>query len=190
MVAYLFKVYKISSSYASLVMTHAALKWFHSFGLSNGANPLDSSICHNLLEAARRDKPGGVLKRRLYLLRLLRVALLRFLVLLLINLDDIRAACIYLLGFAGFFRYDELIVTSRPRILNFFLITLQSLFSGLKMTFIAKVIVYIKRLAIQYFPVALLKRYISMCNIELYSSVALFRPVYLTIIRRRRSDYR
>ena len=55
LVAYLFKVYKSSSSYASLVMTHAALKWFHSFGLCNGTNPLDSSICHNLLEAARRD---------------------------------------------------------------------------------------------------------------------------------------
>ena len=57
LVAYLSKVYNTSSSYASLVMTHAALKWFHSFGLSKGANPLDSSICHNLLEAARRDKP-------------------------------------------------------------------------------------------------------------------------------------
>ena len=47
------------------------------------------------------------------------------------------------------------------------------------MTFIAKVIVYIKGLASQYFPVALLKRYISMCNIEFCSSVALFRPVTL-----------
>ena len=108
MVAYLFKVYKSSSSCASLVMTHTALKWFHSFGLSNGANPLDSSTCHNLLEAARRDKPVSVLKRRLYLLRLLRVSLLNLLVLLLINLNDIRVACFYSLGFAGFFRYDEL----------------------------------------------------------------------------------
>ena len=62
LVAYLFKVYKRYSSYASLVMTHAALKWFDSFGLSNGANPLDSSVCHNLLEAARRDKPVSVKK--------------------------------------------------------------------------------------------------------------------------------
>ena len=38
------------------------LKWFHSFGLGNGANPLDSSICHNLLEAARHDKPVSVKK--------------------------------------------------------------------------------------------------------------------------------
>lgn len=38
---------------------------------------------------------------------------------------------------------------------------------------------YIKRLASQYCPVALLERYISMCNIELSSSVALFRPLRL-----------
>ena len=104
----IFKVYRSPSSSASLVMTHAALKWFHSFGLSNGPNPLDSSICHNLLEAARRDKPVSVLKRRLYLLRLLRVLLLSLLVLLLINPNDIRVACIYSLDFAGFFRYDKL----------------------------------------------------------------------------------
>ena len=61
-VAYLFKVYKSSNSYASLVMSHAALKMFHSLGPSNGANPLDSSICHNLLEAARRNKPVSVKK--------------------------------------------------------------------------------------------------------------------------------
>ena len=53
-------------------MAHTALKWFHLFGLSNGTNLFDSSICHILLEAARRDKPVSV-KRRLYLLRLLRV---------------------------------------------------------------------------------------------------------------------
>ena len=38
LVAYLFKVHKSSSSYASSFMTHAALKWFHLFGLSKGAN--------------------------------------------------------------------------------------------------------------------------------------------------------
>ena len=120
----------------------------------------------------------GVLKRRLYRLRLLRVSLLSLLVLLLINLNVMRVACIYSLGLAGFSVMMDL-VTSRQRILNFFLIILQSVFSGLKITFIANVIVHIKRLAIQYFPVRLLKRYISMCNIELSSSVALFRPVRL-----------
>ena len=71
LVAYLFKVDKSSNSYASSDMAHATLKWFHLFGLGNGANLLDSSICHILLEAARLDKPVSV-KRRLYL-RSLRV---------------------------------------------------------------------------------------------------------------------
>ena len=70
-VAYLFKVDKSSSSYASSDMVHATLKWFHLFCLSNGANLLDSSICHILLEAASLDKPVSV-KRPLYL-RSLRV---------------------------------------------------------------------------------------------------------------------
>ena len=43
-------------------MAHAALKWFHLFGLSNGVNLLDSSISHILLESARRDKPVSVKK--------------------------------------------------------------------------------------------------------------------------------
>ena len=43
-------------------MAHTALKWFHLFGLSNGTNLFDSSICHILLEAARRDKPVSVKK--------------------------------------------------------------------------------------------------------------------------------
>ena len=87
LVAYRFKVYKRSSSYASLVMTHAALKWFHSFSLSSGANPLDNSICHNSI--CHNWRLLGVisqlvLRRRLYPLRLLRVLLISLLVLLLV----------------------------------------------------------------------------------------------------------
>ena len=40
--------------------------------------------------------------------------------------------------------------------------------------------VYIKRLTSEYCPVTLLESYVSsMCNVELSSSVALFRPVRL-----------
>lgn len=105
-VAYLFKVYKSSSSYASLVLTHAALKWFHSFGLSNGANPLDSFICHNLLEAANRDKPVS-LKKAPISAEIIKSIIDKFAGPS-ANLKDIRVACIFSLGFAAFFRYDEL----------------------------------------------------------------------------------
>ena len=46
---------------------------------------------------------------------------------------------------------------------------------GLKGTFITNIIMLTSR----YCPVVLLERCISMCNIELSSSVALFRPVRL-----------
>ena len=82
-VAYLFRVYKSSNSYASLVVTHAALKRFHSFGVSNEANPLDGSICHNFFEASRRSKPYKVKKAPIQL-RLLEVLLISLLVLQLI----------------------------------------------------------------------------------------------------------
>ena len=56
-IAYLHKVYVSSKCYATLLLTHAALKWFHSFIPSIISNPLDAAICHNLLEAAKRSKP-------------------------------------------------------------------------------------------------------------------------------------
>jgi len=87
-------------------LTLAALKWFHSFGLSNGANPLDSSICHNLLEAARRDKPVSVKKAPISA-EIIKCIVDKFAGPS-ANLKVIRVTCICLLGFAAFFRYDEL----------------------------------------------------------------------------------
>ena len=55
------------------------------------------------------------------------------------------------------------------------MIILECLLPGLKRTFITNIIM----LASWYCPVVLLERYISMCNIELSSSVALFLPVRL-----------
>ena len=55
-IAYLHKLYVSSKSYATLSLTHAALKWFHSLIPGIISNPLDAVICHNLLEAAKRSK--------------------------------------------------------------------------------------------------------------------------------------
>ena len=174
-VAYLFSVYKSSSSYASLVMTHAALKWFHSFGLSNGANPLDISICHNLLEAAEPDKPVSV-KRAPISAEIIKSIIDKFAGLS-ANLKDIRVACICSLGFAGFFRYNEL-GNIAPVHLEFFPDYLRVFVPRAKNDIYREGnYVYIKRLNSQYCPVALLERYIFMGNIDLSSSVVLFRPV-------------
>ena len=141
-VTYLFKVYKNSSSYASLVMAHAPLKWFHSFGLGNGANPLDTSICHNLLEAARCDKPVSVKKAPISA-EIIKTVIDKF-ACPSANLKDIRVACICSLGFAGFFRYNEL-SNIAPVHLEFFPDYLGVFVPGAKMTFMAKVIMFILR---------------------------------------------
>ena len=51
--AYLSKVYLRSSSYSSVVLAHAALKWFHTLLPVSTLNPLDSAPCQQLLEAAK-----------------------------------------------------------------------------------------------------------------------------------------
>ena len=55
--AYLSKVYLRSSSYSSVVLAHAALKWFHELLPVSTLNPLDSTPCRQLLEAAKLSKP-------------------------------------------------------------------------------------------------------------------------------------
>ena len=97
------------------------------------------------------------------------------------NLKDIRVACIYSLGFAGFFRYNEL-SNIAPLHLEFFPDHLRVFATRAKNDIYCESnYVYIKRLASQYCLVLLLERYISMCNIELSSSVALFRPIRLYV---------
>ncbi|CAH3163463.1 unnamed protein product [Pocillopora meandrina] len=53
-VSYIYKAYKISNSYAPLLLSHATPNGFHSFFSYN--NPLHGSVCHNLLEAAKHCK--------------------------------------------------------------------------------------------------------------------------------------
>ena len=80
-------------------MTHAALKWFYSFGVSNEVNPLDRSIFHNLSQAARRSKPHNVKKAPAEIIR----SIIDKFAGLSANLKDLGIACICSLGFAGFF---------------------------------------------------------------------------------------
>ena len=142
---------------------------------SNGANPLDSSICHNLLEAARRNKPVSVKKAPISA-DIIKSIIDKFAGPS-ANLKDMRVACICSLGFAGFFRYDEL-SNIAPSHLEFFPDHLRVFVPRAKNDIYREGnYVYIKRLGNKYCPVALLEGYISMCGIELSSSVALFRPV-------------
>ena len=116
----------------------------------SGANPLGSSICHNLLEAALRDKPVSVIKACISA-EIIKSIIGKFAGPF-ANIKDIHVVCICsLLGFAGFFRYDE-VSNIAPVHLESFPDHPRVFVPGLKMAF-------------------------SMGNIDLSSSVAVFFSV-------------
>ena len=100
---YMARVYKVSKSYASLVLIHAALKWSHSSIPDDVQNPLESSNCHNFLEAAKRSKSNPIVKKLPISPEIITKIVSKF-----AHLRDLRLACLCALGFAGFFRYSEL----------------------------------------------------------------------------------
>ena len=176
-IAYLSKVYGKSKSYSSLVLTHSALKWFHSFLPDMVANPFDSPICHNLLEAAKRCK--APIEKKSPVTPVMIKEIIDQYGSPSANLKDLRLACLCSLGFAGFFRYNEL-SNILPCHLEFF--------PGYLKVFVPRAkndvyregnYVYISRLNNHYCPVVLLERYIHMADIDPTSTAALFRQVRL-----------
>ena len=90
-----------------MVLVHAALKWFHLFIPDDVQNPLDSSICHNFLEPAKRSNSSPIVKKLPVSPEIIRKIVGKF-ASPNANLRDLRLACLCALGFAGFFRYNEL----------------------------------------------------------------------------------
>jgi len=175
--AYLSKVYGGSKSYSSLVLTHSALKWFHSFLPDIVDNPLDSPVCVNLLESAKRCK-APVKKKSPVSADMIKEIVGKY-GSPSANLKDLRLVCICTLGFAGFFRYDEL-SNILPCHLEFFPEYLKVFVPRAKNDVYREGnYVYINRLNNQYCPVALLERYIHMADTDPTSTTALFRQVRL-----------
>ena len=104
---YLFESHQSCASSASLIQTHAALKWFHSFVPSLDRNPLDSEFCKNIIESAKPIKSKPVAKKKPFSSQIIKDILDAY------NkegsnLKDIRIAALFSLAFAGFFRFNEL----------------------------------------------------------------------------------
>ena len=104
---YLFDIHQSCASSASVIQTHAALKWFHSFVRSLDRNPLDSEFCNNIIESAKRTKSKPVVKKKPFSLQIIR-AILGSYNKEDANLKDLRVAALCSLAFAGLFRYNEL----------------------------------------------------------------------------------
>ena len=166
-VSYIYKAYKISNSYATLLLSHATPNGFHSFFSYN--NPLHGSVCHNLLEAAKHCKLVTVKKASIP--ADINRSIIDKYASPSANLKDLRLVCICSLGFGRYFRYDEL-NNIAPAHLKF---CPESLRVFVPMT---KNYVFREgRLGNSYCPVALLERYIWIRDINLSSSVTPFRPV-------------
>ena len=101
-----------------MVLVHAALKWFHSFVPDDGPNPLNNACCKNLIECAKRTRSNPVHKKKP-----LDPAIIKSITsdrhgAEEASLKDLRIAAISSLGFAGFFRFNEL-ANIQPKHLTF-----------------------------------------------------------------------
>lgn len=82
---------------SALTIVYAALKWLQGFVPLDGTNPIDDSCCRNIVESAKRARVYPVSKKNRYL-PILSKKLLTIL----------PQQTLFSLGFAGFFRFNEL----------------------------------------------------------------------------------
>ena len=88
-------------------MAHAALKWVHSI-LPIDNNPLDASICKNLVEAEKRSRPGPIKKKEPATLELV-TSIVDSYAHEGATLKDLRFATMCVISFVCLLRSDELI---------------------------------------------------------------------------------
>ena len=60
---YLYNRATSSSCSSSIVITHAALKWLHTFVPYRINNPMDAPLVRSILQASKRDKANPVTKK-------------------------------------------------------------------------------------------------------------------------------
>ena len=104
---YLFDIHQSSASSATMIQTHAALKWFHSFVPSLDRNPLDSDFYKTIIESAKRTKSKAVVEKKPFSPQIIK-AIFDLYSKENANLKDLRVAALCSLAFAGFLRYNEL----------------------------------------------------------------------------------
>ena len=174
---YLFESHQSCASSASLIQTHAALKWFHSFVPSLDRNPLDSEFCKNIIESAKRTKSKPVAKKKPFSSQIIKDILDAFNKEG-ANLKDVRIAALCSLAFAGFFRYNEL-CNITPNHIEFHSQYIRILVPRSKTDIYREGnYVYISASGSQYCSVSVLRKYMNLAGIhDNNSDLPLFRPL-------------
>ena len=173
---YLFNLDQQLRSPASMVLVHAALKWLHSFTPDDSPNPLDNACCRSMIECAKRTRSQPVSKKKPVDPDVVKSIIDRFGAEG-ASLKDLRIAAVTSLGFAGFFRFNELINIQPNHI--FFHEQFVKVFVPKSKTDVYREgnYAYISKLESNYCPVAVLRRYIQAADIDLSSQLPLFRPL-------------
>ena len=160
---YLYKRYEESKSYANVVAAHAALKWLHTFVPYQIQNPLDSPVCRNIIETAKRMKPHSINKKAPITAEIIKDIIEKH-ASPKADVKNLRIACLCSLGFSGFFRYNELVSITTSHIhyekdyIRIFVPTAKN------DVYREGNYVYIKKLGNKYCPVDVLRRYIEDGN--------------------------
>ena len=173
---YLFEVQQSCTSSSSVILAHAALKWFHSFVPTLDHNPLDSDFCRNIIESAKRRKLQPVRKKKPFTTEISK-SILDVHSKEGANLKDLRIAALCSLAFAGFFRYDELCNVALKDI-EFYSDYIRIFLPRSKTDIYREGnYVYISASKTKYCPVEVLKRCLNLAGIDVHSSLPLFRPL-------------
>ena len=175
---YLFNLDQQLRSPASVVLVHAALKMAtHSFTPDDGPNHLDNACCRSMIECVKRTRSLPVSKKKPVDVDVIKSIIDRFGAEG-ASLKDLRIAAVTFLGFARFFRFNELANIQPNHI--FFHEEFVKVFVPRSKTDVYREgsYVYVSiKLDSNYCPVTVLRRYIEAANINLSSQLPLFRPL-------------
>ena len=160
-----------------MILTHATLKWLHSFVPSVDCNPLKIEFCRNIIESAKRQRSQPIMKKKPITTEIIR-NILDVYNKEYSNLKDLRIATLCSLAFAGLLRYDDLcnIVRKHIEFHNDYI----RIFLPRRKTDIYREgdYVYISASSLKYCPVGvLIIRYLNLPGIDNNSTLPLFRPL-------------
>ncbi len=173
---FLFSRAKESKSVSSVQLASVALRWLHTFTPDNIPNPLDSPFCRNIIESAKRTYSKPIQKKKPVSAELIKKLIDKFgrsdn------NLKDLRIAAMCSLGFAGFFRFNELRNIQADHI-EWHEDHIRILVPRSKTDIYREgQFVYIQRTGGDYCPVSVLSKYMGAASIRFDSSAFPFRPL-------------
>ena len=173
---FLFSRAKESKSVSSVHLASAALRWLHSFVPDAAPNPLDSPFCRNIIEAAKRTYSKPIQKKQPVSADLIKRFIDKF-GRSNSNLKDLRVAAMCALGFAGFFRYNEL-GNIQANNIEWHEDHIKILVPRSKTDIYREgKFVFIQKMNGVYCPVGVLLKYMGAASIACDSSGFLFRPL-------------